>query len=212
MKLNNYDKIAKYYDFLSRMVFFKSQVNAQKQQLPMIPANSKVLIVGGGTGWILDEIAKIHYEGLEIMYVEISANMLELAKKRNLANNKVQFLHLPIEEFVEQQSFDVILTAFLFDNFAKDRVKQVFSKLNYLLKPGGLWLFTDFVQQPQKSKIWQSLLLKTMYLFFRKLSNVEAKTLFNMDELFEKYGFIKINEYFYYGGFIKSTSWSAPAL
>ncbi|MCD0488742.1 class I SAM-dependent methyltransferase [Pedobacter sp. MC2016-14] len=204
MKLNNYDKIAKYYDFLSRMVFFKSQVNAQKQQLALVPANSKVLIVGGGTGWILDEIAKLHPQGLEIIYVEISANMLELAKKRKYGNNSLEFVHLPIEEFVEQQSFDVILTAFLFDNFAKDRVKQVFSKLNYLLKPGGLWLFTDFVQQPRQSKIWQSLLLKTMYLFFRKLSNVEASHLIDTGAEFKQCGYLKLEEKDYYRGFIKS--------
>jgi hypothetical protein len=48
--LNNYDKIAGHYDTLSRLVFFKSQVNAQINQLPYIQWDSHVLIVGGGTG------------------------------------------------------------------------------------------------------------------------------------------------------------------
>jgi hypothetical protein len=46
--LNNYDKIAGHYDTLSRLVFFKSQVNAQINQLRYIQENSHILIVGGG--------------------------------------------------------------------------------------------------------------------------------------------------------------------
>ncbi|RZL54089.1 MAG: methyltransferase type 12, partial [Pedobacter sp.] len=74
--INNYDKIANQYDTLSRLVFFKSQVNAQINQLHNIPKDSSVLIVGGGTGWILEEIVKLHPSGIKIIYVEISAKML----------------------------------------------------------------------------------------------------------------------------------------
>ncbi len=204
MKLNNYDGIAKYYDVLSRMVFFKSQINAQKDQLHYITANSKLLIVGGGTGWIIDEISKLYPDGLEITYIEVSGNMIQLARKRNLGGHNIEFIHLPVEEFVSNQSYDLILTAFLFDNFAKDRITQVFSKLSHLLKPGGLWFFTDFINNSQRSKMWQTLLLKSMYLFFRKLSNIEAKALVNTAEHFKDRGFNILSEHRYYGGFITS--------
>lgn len=80
---NNYDKLANHYDTLSRLVFFKSQVNSQINQLQYIQENSHVLIVGGGTGWILEELAKVYTNGLKIVYVEISAKMIALSQKRN---------------------------------------------------------------------------------------------------------------------------------
>jgi ubiquinone/menaquinone biosynthesis C-methylase UbiE len=56
--LNNYDRIARIYDKLSRMVFGKSIVRAQQSILPFITTPARMLIVGGGTGWILEEIAR----------------------------------------------------------------------------------------------------------------------------------------------------------
>ena len=205
MKINNYDRVAGWYDRLSRMVFFKSQVNAQVDQLSHIPEKSKILIVGGGTGWILEELAKITLEGLDITFVEISRNMLELAKKRKYGLNRVNFVHLPIEEFVSQEEFDVVHTAFLFDNFSKERIAQVFSKLDHLLKPGGLWLFSDFDSAAAQGKWWKKFMLNVMYLFFRIISDVEATQLVSTSSLFEEKHYLKVKEATYYKRFIKTT-------
>lgn len=202
MKTNNYDFIAPYYDRLSRMLFFKSQTKAQKEQLSFIENNQKILIVGGGTGWILEEIANIR-QNLQITYVEISANMLELAKKRKCGNNKVNFVHLPIEHFTDNVNYDVILTAFLFDNFGKDKVEYVFLALHQKLKKKGVWLFSDFSDH-YKTNIWQYFLLKLMYLFFGKVSSVAATELINMSPYFIEKGYASITEKYYYGSFIKA--------
>ncbi len=77
----NYNKIAKYYDLISRLVYGKAIIKAQVSLLKFIPANSSVLIIGGGTGWVLEELAKIHQEGLTIIYVENSSKMIALAQK-----------------------------------------------------------------------------------------------------------------------------------
>ena len=117
MKLNNYDAIASNYDMLSRMVFFKSQVKAQIAQIKFIPSRSNILIVGGGTGWILEEISKVYSEGLKITYIEISEKMIRLASKRSARGNILEFVNLPIEDFIDDCRYDVVITAFLFDNF-----------------------------------------------------------------------------------------------
>jgi ubiquinone/menaquinone biosynthesis C-methylase UbiE len=204
MELNNYDKTASFYDFLSRLVFFRSQVDAQIAQLKYIPAGSRILIVGGGTGWILEELTKIHNESLEISFVEISGKMLAKAKKRNVGMNKVAFVHSGIESFTTKDPFDVVQTAFLFDNFSKPRIIQVFHQLNDLLKPGGLWLFSDFRYQEEKTTLWQAMILKIMYLFFRTISNVEAETLSDMMPYFHAKGYHLIAQEHYYQNFIQS--------
>jgi len=248
---NNYDRIARYYDFLSRMVFFRAQLKAQIEQLHFIPANSSVLIVGGGTGWILEEIAKVHSSGLRITYVEISAKMLELSRKRNVRANQVTFVHSPAEELgnsipedldqraadqvhniAEDQdqsipedrgqsrsedqdrisaedlkqsapaTYDVILTAFLFDNFQQQTITKVFNLLNQQLNSGGFWLFSDFFHS--EGKKWQFYLLKAMYLFFKQISNIEARQLLSTEHCFREQSYHILQTRFYYAKFIKS--------
>lgn len=111
---NNYDNIAWIYDALSRLVYGNSIRQIQIDLLDSIPARARILVVGGGTGWILEEISKIHPSGLEVTYVEISKNMIQLARNRHIADNVVEFVHLPIEDFHPDSKFDVIFTAFLF--------------------------------------------------------------------------------------------------
>ena len=210
MELNNYDRSASFYDFLSRLVFFKAQVHAQIEQLRFIPPSSKVLIVGGGTGWILDELSKIYPNGLTITYVEISGKMVEKARKRNMGQNQVSFIQSGIESFAVTESFDVIQTAFLFDNFSIPRIREVYDKLDSLLHPGGLWLFTDFHYKPENSPFWQGIILKAMYLFFGAIAHVEAKNLTSMVPYFAAARYqIKVQKAFY-RNFIQAIVFQKP--
>jgi ubiquinone/menaquinone biosynthesis C-methylase UbiE len=210
MELNNYDRTAGFYDFLSRAIFFRAQVKAQTNQLRFIPAGCRVLIVGGGTGWILEEIAKVHPAGLHITYIEISASMIEKAKKRAHGNNAVHYIHSPIETYTDEARYDVIQTAFLFDNFSAGRIDQVFSKLHNLLKPDGLWLFSDFNPRLESGRIWKSILLHIMYFFFRVIANVEAKKLTDITPWFDAEGYTPIDQRQYYRHFIKSIIFQRP--
>jgi len=180
----NYDHIAGIYDFLSRIIFGRHIVQAQVCFLRYIPADSRVLIVGGGTGWILDKLSDEHPQGLEIDYVESSAQMIALSQRRNFKENTVNFIHLPIEDFSIDKQYDVIITPFLFDNFPSAKLESVFAKLDPALKTNGLWLYTDFVCDKNKSPLWQKLLLRVMYLFFRITSNIEARELISMEKYF----------------------------
>ncbi|MFW0715771.1 class I SAM-dependent methyltransferase [Pedobacter sp. N23S346] len=203
--INNYDKIANQYDFLSRLVFFKSQVNAQINQLKYIAENSSILIVGGGTGWILEEIAKIHASGLQIIYVEISEKMISLSQTRDFKNNKVEFINLGIEDFKTDQLFDVMLTPFLFDNFIEHRAEMVFELLHSRLKKTGLWFFVDFSLNAKNGRWWKSLILKSMYVFFKLIGIVETNKLTDMHPLFNKKSYLVVEQQFYYASFISAT-------
>lgn len=202
---NNYDKVARYYDWLSRTIFQRSIINAQVCLLPYINEHNTVLIVGGGTGWILEEIARVRPAGLEITYVEISGAMLRLSQKRDYKQNNVTFVHESIETFIPSHAYDVILTPFLFDNFSTVNASLIFDKLHAVLKAGGSWLFADFVYDANRGKLWQRLLLKTMYTFFRLICNIESAKLNDMEGLFLKFRYQLIFERFHYGRFI----WSA---
>ena len=199
----NYDRIAGYYDLISRIVFGNKLVEAQVCLFPHIPADSRVLIVGGGTGWLLEEIAKVHQQGLIIEYIDSSAKMIAISKKRNHGANEINFINLAAENYNTDKKFDIILTPFFFDNFQAAKIKNLFAKFDSFLKNDGLWLYVDFVYDKNNSRLWQKTLLKLMYFFFRVTSRIETQELVNMQPFFRQ-NYDPIIEVSHYHNFIKS--------
>ncbi|MCF0050100.1 class I SAM-dependent methyltransferase [Dyadobacter sp. LJ53] len=207
---NNYDRTAGFYDKLSKLVFGDALMEAQRSVLHFIPEDAKILIAGGGTGAILEEIARVRAQGVSITYVEISKKMIGVASKRSVGGNNVQFVNAAIESFKTNERFDVIITSFLFDNFRQDKAEAVFYALDNLLNPAGMWLFTDFNVEQNPNRIWQKLLLKSMYLFFKILSNVEANELPEMEMLLSNAGYKTISKRLFYRNFVKSLIYQKP--
>ena len=204
---NNYDNAAWFYDGLSRLVFGKAIVNAQVYLLPYIQPASKILIVGGGTGWILEKVTALHPATLKITYIEVSAKMMALSAKRNTGANDVTFINSAVENVVLSSDFDVVITPFLFDNFGDATAQKVFNHLNFALKPDGLWLYADF--EPT-GKLWQKTLLKTMHIFFKILCGVEATRLPGVKHLFASHHYMSVNSKAFFGDFIRATVYRRP--
>ncbi len=202
----NYNNSAWFYDRLSRLVYGRAMINAQRFLLTFIPSGSKVLIVGGGTGLILEEIAELHAERLKITYVEVASKMIAVAEKRKTGANAVAFINDAIENVRLETDFDVVITSFLFDNFTQHNFELIFAHIHAALKPGALWLICDF---QLTGKWWQRVLLKTMFLFFRLICNVEASGLPATQKQFESHGYTNTARKTFYGDFIISEVYSA---
>jgi len=197
----NYDNSAWFYDRLSRIVYGDALIGAQVYLLEFIPADATVLIVGGGSGWILDEIAKRHPAGLRITYVEVSTKMMAQAKKRNACGNSVVFINDAIENISFGLSFDVVLTAFLFDSFSDLTMKRIFGHIHFLLKPGGLWLYSDFMLTKKR---WQRLLLKSMLKFFKAICHIEASRLPDVEKQFVLHSYEVVTDRTFFKDFVIS--------
>jgi ubiquinone/menaquinone biosynthesis C-methylase UbiE len=187
----NYNNSAWFYDRLSRVVYGRALVNAQVYLLQYVPPDAMVLIAGGGTGWILEELTKIHPSSLQITYVEVAEDMMRLSKKRETGTNKVVFINEAIENVNTDKKFDVVITPFLFDNFTEQTTQKVFSHINQLLKRNGTWLNVDF---QLTGKWWQNILLKSMFLFFKVFCRIEASELPNIEKQFDGHGYKVVAE------------------
>jgi ubiquinone/menaquinone biosynthesis C-methylase UbiE len=197
----NYNNSAWFYDRLSCLIYGRALINAQVYLLQYIPASSKILIIGGGTGWILEEITKIHPAGLNITYIEVAPAMMSISQKRQTGTNKVTFFNNAVENINLQTDFDIVITPFLFDNFKEQTLQKVFEHIHQSLKSKGLWLNADF---QLTGKWWQRLLLRSMFLFFRILCGIEASSLPDIEQQFEKYSYENIAGRTFYGDFIIS--------
>jgi len=195
----SFNNSAQFYDLLSRLVYGKAIVNSQLYLIHHIQPNNNILIVGGGTGWILDEITRLHSTGLKITYVEASERMMALSRKRDTGGNEVIFINDIIESTNLVAGFDIAITPFLFDNFTEATLTTVFNKIHSLLKPDALWLNCDF---QLTDKWWQAFLLKSMFLFFRAIDKIEACELPQIEACFNRANYTKIDKRTFFGDFI----------
>jgi ubiquinone/menaquinone biosynthesis C-methylase UbiE len=206
---SNYNRTAWFYDPLSYLVFGKAQVKAQSSFLHFIKPHSRILIAGGGTGQVLEALTRLHPKGLYIDYVEIAANMTAKASKRHTGANNVSFITDDINNFKSAEPFDVIITAFLFDNFTEAGLRHAFLHLHQQLKPGGLWLNTDF---QLTGPLWQKLMLRSMYTFFRAFGAVEVGKLPDVNTIYNQYHYTLAGQKTFYGQFICTKAYQKSLL
>ena len=202
----NYNRVAWFYDTLSRIIFGKAIIRAQTIYLPFIKPGDHILIVGGGTGWILESITKLYPKDLKITYIESSMQMIKRAKKRPIAQNQVYFNNCLMEEFSGNIRFDVVMTAFLFDNFLDEKAEDVFNAINQYLQSNALWLYSDF---ELNGKVWQKWLLKIMHFFFKILCRVEANKLPDTEKLFRRNNFTLKDQCNFFQGFITAKAYKS---
>ncbi|HXA02171.1 MAG TPA: class I SAM-dependent methyltransferase [Cytophagaceae bacterium] len=217
--LLNFDHIARYYNILSTIVFGSSIHKAQLQFLDRIPENSNVLIIGGGSGKFLKEFCCWPVGGQsremliksrikKILYVEYSAEMIRLSKEAIgvIPENKLVEFRLGTEaDLRNDEVFDVVITHCFLNLFEGLQLRSVMNKINSHLTPGGIWLFSDFrISSNRFHKIWQGLLTKIMYLFFRITTGLQNKNLEKFDDLFIAMQLIKVEEKFFYAKMISA--------
>lgn len=200
-----YDNASFFYDWLSGVVFGRQLQQAQSHFLHLISPGASVLIVGGGSGWILEEMARVQPAMLSITYVDASPKMVALARKRATgAQHAINFIDLPIQQADIATGYDVIITPFFFDNFTESEATEIFMQLHGTLRKGGLWLYTDF---RDNGIAIHRLVLKGMYLFFSLLCGVRARRLPNMHALFSRNGYVIKTEAQFVKGFVESKAW-----
>jgi len=179
MGVNNFNAIAPIYDFLARIVFGDSLDQITKQHLTPIGTSDRVLILGGGTGKILNEIPDCQ----SIDFLDKSSQMIERARKRSAKNN-LQFIHGDILEFEFNELYDVIVCPFFLDCFNVGNLQKVIKKCKYAIKEDGKLIVIDF-----SSDHANRLLIKLMHSFFRLFTRLESQSLKNINEYVLREGF-----------------------
>ncbi|WP_177204607.1 class I SAM-dependent methyltransferase [Hymenobacter arizonensis] len=174
-----FDRVAWCYDFLAGAVFGPSLKKVQEAALAGLPAGApRVLILGGGTGWVLAEVLRSR-PGAMVLYLEASPNMLAraralLSRDFPAATAQVEFRHGTQEALGSDEIFDAVITFFVLDCIAADEIGPALAQLRAALRPGGTWLLADF--RPAQSG-WRWVLLRMMYTFFRLTTGLQAKEL-----------------------------------
>lgn len=203
----NFNRVARFYDALAGVVFGRAQRRAQQAALqaglPLAPAAPRVLVLGGGGGWVLTEL--LHQcPAAQVLYLETSGAMLARtqARLRRLAPSavgQVEFRLGSEQALGPAEQFDVVVTFFVLDCFTLAEFPGALARLRAARRPGALWLVADF--QPPRTW-WQRQLLRLMYLFFRFTVGLRAQQLPPWPTALRDLGLQIRHQSSYYGDFI----------
>ncbi|HEY1218843.1 MAG: class I SAM-dependent methyltransferase [Bryobacteraceae bacterium] len=143
--------------------------------------SSKVIEIGCGTGLFTEVFAQ---SGSDIIAVDLSPDLLALARKRNLPN--VRFLEKNFEDCEVEGPFDAVIGSSVLHHLDLERT---WSKIYTLLKPGGRMSFAEpNMLNPQ---IFCERHFRT---FFPQVSpNETAFVSFRLKKELEKAGFVSIS-------------------
>ena len=189
------------YDRLAGLVYGKAIRNAQHVHLPALKSARKILIIGGGTGWILRDVLSLD-PASTIVYVEASSKMLELSRSNVPKGDlhRVVFVEGTEQSLPDQPQFDAVMANFFLDLFSETELNAVVVKLKHTLMPDGKLLCTDFVDD----HAWQRVLLFVMYGFFRLTAGLRNRKLPPWREVIGAHGFQRIQSRSFWNGFICS--------
>lgn len=199
---NNYDLLSPVYDLLGRLVYLGALRKAQLHFLSNIPNGSRILFIGGGTGFLLNPLLE-KCQPADVLYIEKSGKMIDKSKRNctHPLKNRIRFLHGTQEDIPKEEKFDVVLTFFFFDQFRFMLLGKIFFELNAHLKPGGIWLWADFIP-PQTW--WQKGLMRLMLAFFSVTTRLGTRQVYDVPNLLMNRGYRLEKEAGFYGGFIRT--------
>ncbi len=202
-KTNNFNRIAPFYDLMARAVFGQVIHQAPKVFFEQLPEVESILVVGGGSGLLLKDLQN-HFKTATVTYVEPSSRMMAMARSRTSNPIAVDFMETTLEDTVLPDShFQLIITSFVLDLFAKEHLNQVMTLLFNKIKPQGHWLHCDFYVHDQSPR-WQQWLLKSMYYFFWFTTNLESRELQDFSSYFQKFPLSCRASRGFYGDMIRS--------
>ncbi len=191
----DFNQIAGFYDFFKGLVFGKQIDKSSSCFVDHIPANARILIIGGGTGKILKEFKPSH----SITFIELSEAMIQKAK-RVKTKASIDFENIDVLKWIPINEFDYIITPFILDCFTEDKLNLLFLRLKKSLNKGGEWIHTDFYPKNRLHKVF----IKLMYVFFNITANLKVNELANFDLLFEKHQFLLKRKALFYHSMIES--------
>ena len=197
---SGYDLIAPYYDDLAGLIFGNEIFDAQICFLKVVPTDGDVLILGGGSGWILAELFKLN-PGCRVWYIDSSAKMIDLAIKKTKGKSNIIFICGTEVNIPAEIKFDAIITNFSLNTFLNELYSEKIRFISKCLKKKGVWLVSDFVETGKKRHQTLSFI---MHLFFRWLTKHPNSRLINWEEIFNA-NLLNIKmEKSFYNGFIKT--------
>ncbi len=160
-----FDRIANRYDLLNRIFSLGLHSRWRRKTADYLPAgnNLKLLDLATGTGDLLLALLSKSSKISSAVGLDMSGNMLEVAKHKIHSCNLCEVVNLVLDNAVkvpfEDRSFDVVTIAFGIRNVTD--VSAALNQMYRVLKPTGRAILLEF-------SLPKNPILKKLYLFYLK--------------------------------------------
>jgi len=206
----NFDKVIPVYDFFKTVLLFGSIQRCQYHHLPFLKESKNLLVIGGGTGKIIEKIHECC--NLETMlYVDSSAKMVQEAKRFSKAKvtriyDRIDFQTADVLSLSGNCEFDAIIAPFVLDCFTDEQLDLLGSILQTWLAPGGLFLFSDFHESrgSMTSRIFSRSITRPLYFTLNALCGLNISRLPDFDQCFHKLPLDVLQESSFFSGVLMS--------
>jgi demethylmenaquinone methyltransferase/2-methoxy-6-polyprenyl-1,4-benzoquinol methylase len=175
-----FDRLAPRYDLFNRLTSFGMDSRWRRHALEPLCPGMRVLDLGCGTGDLAIEAARRLGGRGEVVALDFSAGMLELARRRYArtgmnGNGRVRFELRRAEEVpFEEARYDLVLSGFVLRNLYEN-IDAILAGVFRSLKPGGQISFLDMTEPASRLKagVWK--------LYMNTLVALYGKALFGSD-------------------------------
>lgn len=176
----NFDRVAPLYKWLEYGAHGHGLETVRFHYLPALTQCRSVLIVGDGDGRFLERLLTVAPDA-HIHSIDASAGMIALARQRLGATvrPRVRFEHADVRDVrLTPDAYDLIVTMFVLDCFSDAAAATVAKQLGEALRPGGLWLFADYVLPERGWRRSRAIgWLWVLYTFFGVTAGLEPRRL-----------------------------------
>jgi demethylmenaquinone methyltransferase / 2-methoxy-6-polyprenyl-1,4-benzoquinol methylase len=188
-----FGKSAPYYDTVLDLLTFKQYAGFQKRGMEVLAPQSgeKILDLCSGTGRVASWIGQAVGDEGEVVGMDISKRMVEVANTRYGGLRRVLFLNKDVTKPWDYQNyFDGIFTSFAIHELPEKKRLGALEHSFRALKEKGRMVIADF--NPQVSGIRKTILLAFFKLFERDNLNFFS---FDQNEMLKRVGFKRIENF-----------------
>jgi SAM-dependent methyltransferase len=192
----SFDRLARWYRLTEYLAFGRDLERTRYEFLGRLAGRSEILLLGEGDGRCAERLSAL-VPGARITCVDSSPGMIALASQRvarSGARGRVEFECADILDFnARGRTFDAVATLFFLDCFSPEEAARVVSHVGVSLRPGALWLFSDFVLPEGglarlRARAW----LWVLYAFFRWETGLAVSALPPSEEILGRAGWTRL--------------------
>lgn len=213
---DGFGRLARVYEGLERLVYGRLLERARLAFIDSLTPCRRILVLGEGDGRFLLAILKRH-ASCRVTVLERSPGMVRcaqarLAKQHPEAHQRVSFhVQDALKSAPSAEPYDAVITHFFLDLFGLVQLPQLITRLAEQLRPGGLWLLSDFARpslvEGAANRLGSRLLLPLMYAFFRLTTGLSTRTLVAPQPYLHASGMGLEKSRRFRGGFIYAELW-----
>lgn len=212
----SFDLLAKPYRWMEYATFGRALQRCRTHFLREVQGAREVLVLGDGDGRFSARVLTAAPQAF-VTAIDCSAGMLAALRVRcavqgagdRLITQQADLQHgLPVG--VCGQQYDLVASHFFLDCMSETQIAQLADELLPLLKPGALWIVSEFHVPSTWLQLPARLLIHSLYLAFRLLTGLRTQHLPDYGRALTRNGYVLQKRELLLAGLLTAEVWAAP--